>query len=373
MKKWILALGLTTTLLNSNAIDSASVQNLAPRTIDILEKAVQSVVFIANEYSPYERAYGEGNSFFYNFCWYFYEAIWPTTYGSGSGFLISDDGYIVTNDHVVDGTTKMMVAMRTPQLRVCRAKVVGTDSRCDVALLKVEAVEGKPYPFLKFADSNKVRIGDQAYLIGNPISHRYESSLSSGVISSVDRPSTHMCPIEGFMQFDASSNSGASGGPLLDKNGDVIGVNSRGVGYLDAGINFAVTSNVAKKVVKQFMKSGEAKQGYLGVTIKKKTENAFEQFYFEHTDGALIYEVLDDTPAKAAGLQKDDLIIAIDGTPVAGSRILTTLISTHPPETTITLTILRDGQEIEKSIMLTENQYAKAYLNYAMYGYMLTL
>jgi putative serine protease PepD len=263
---------------------------------------------------------------------------------TGSGFVVSKDGYIVTNDHVVDGASKVQVKIGDG--KTLDAKVVGTDASTDLALLKVDASNLTP---LTLGDSSHVEVGDPAYAIGNP--YGLDRTLTTGVISALQRQisSPNGYTINDVLQTDAAINPGNSGGPLFNAQGQVIGVNSQietsgsssdGEGG-NVGIGFAIPSNTVKSVVEQLMNSGKVSHAYLGV-----------QSSDGQNGGAQVAQVTSGSPAQSAGLRQGDTITSIDGTSIASSSALSSIIDTHKPGDTVQLKVDRNGSEKTVTVKL---------------------
>jgi serine protease Do len=258
----------------------------------------------------------------------------------GSGFVIDEAGYIVTNRHVVEGADDIDVQFSTG--KQFKAKLVGEDAKTDVALLKITP-QGK-IPIVPLGDSDRLQVGDWVLAAGNPfgLSH----TLTAGIVSARDRV-IGAGPYDDFIQTDASINPGNSGGPLFDQHGRVVGINtaifSQSGGNI--GIGFATPINLARAVVDQLRTSGKVTRGWLGVSIQPLGPDIRQALGLGDTEGALIADVIAKSPAEASGLKRGDVVIAIDGKPVAEPGQLSRTIATmHPGEST-TLRIIRDGKE----------------------------
>jgi putative serine protease PepD len=275
-----------------------------------------------------------------------------TQVGTGSGFVVSDDGYIVTNAHVVEGANGQIKA-KVGDGKTLNAKLVGQDASTDLALLKVDASNLKP---LALGDSSTVQVGDPAYAIGNPFG--LDRTLTTGVISALQREisSPNGFSIDDVLQTDAAINPGNSGGPLFNAQGQVIGVNSQietsgasngGEGG-NVGIGFAIPSNTVKSVVEQLMNGGKVSHAYLGVS----TEDA--------SNGAQVAQITAGSPAEQAGLQQGDVITAIGGKPVASSSALSSIVDEHKPGDTVQLTVSRNGSEKTLDVKLGQRPNSAA-------------
>ena len=281
--------------------------------------------------------------------------------GAGSGFIISKDGYIVTNNHVIQGAQKITVKLVDG--REFKAKVVGRDPFSDVALLKINAHN---LPTLPLGNSDLIKVGEWVIAIGNPFGLAH--SVTVGVISAKGRNEIGITDIEDFIQTDAAINPGNSGGPLLNLKGEVIGMNTaiftRSGGYM--GIGFAIPINIVKTVVEQLKTKGKVERGYLGVYIQDLTPALAEQLGLKVTQGALVTEVIPDSPAEKAGIKVRDVIIKYNGKKVRNSSDLKTYVLLTKPGTEVTLEIIRNGKHIKlkaiieypkKSFFVSKAQY----------------
>lgn len=256
----------------------------------------------------------------------------------GSGFIISGDGYVLTNNHVVQGADK--VTVRLADRSELDADVIGTDERSDVALLKINA---KNLPALKIGDPSQLKVGEWVLAIGSPFGFDY--SVTSGIVSAKSRslPSDAYVP---FIQTDVAINPGNSGGPLLNMKGEVVGINSqiysRSGGFM--GLSFAIPIDVAMDVVEQLKSSGHVARGYLGVVIQDITRDLADAYSLSRPAGALIAQVLPDSPAEKAGVKAGDVIIRFDGKEIGLSSELPQLVGRAKVGQTYPLTIMRDGK-----------------------------
>ncbi|MBN2495547.1 MAG: Do family serine endopeptidase [Deltaproteobacteria bacterium] len=257
----------------------------------------------------------------------------------GTGFIISPDGFIVTNHHVVARADEIRV--RLVDERAFDAKLIGSDPGADVALLKVEA-DGK-LPAAVLGDSSRLEVGDWVVAIGNPfgLSH----TVSAGIISATDRQigRSRYSDYDDFLQTDASINPGNSGGPLFDTAGRVIGINTAIVGQ-GTGIGFAVPINLAKELLPQLRATGRVKRGWLGIGIQDLTEELAERFGAEPGKGVLVSQIFDDSPAERGGLRAGDVIVSIDGKPVADSRSLGRQVAAVIPGSRVRVELIRNGK-----------------------------
>jgi len=256
----------------------------------------------------------------------------------GSGFIISADGYILSNNHVVDGADK--VTVRLLDRRELEAKVIGTDKRSDMALLKVDA---KDLPVVKIGKSEKLKVGEWVFAIGAPFGFDY--SVTAGIVSALGRglPRENYVP---FIQTDVAINPGNSGGPLFNLRGEVVGINSQifsgSGGYM--GLSFAIPMDIAMEVVAQLKGGGKVARGWLGVSIQDVDRDLAESFGLKKAEGALVAKVYPDTPAAAAGLLEGDIITAFEGKAIVLSSELPHQVGRVKPGTQATLTVVRDGK-----------------------------
>ncbi len=257
----------------------------------------------------------------------------------GSGFLLSADGYILTNEHVVSGAEEIKV--RLTDQRVFPAKLVGVDPKTDVAVIKIDTEE--PLPVVVLGDSDRLRVGQWALAIGNPFG--LDSTLTVGVISATGRTDVGIEDYENFVQTDASINPGNSGGPLLNIYGEVVGVNTAIVAS-GQGIGFAIPINLAKLIADQLISTGEVTRGWLGVSIQSLDAELAASFGLDRVTGALVTQVLPDTPAAVAGLRRGDVLLTFDGKPVRGVRELQLLVASSPLGREIPIEVLREGTRL---------------------------
>ena len=263
----------------------------------------------------------------------------PRQQGTGSGVIVSEDGYILTNHHVVENADEILVTMS--DRRELHAKVVGNDPESDLAVIKVDETD---LPAITFADSEAIEIGDTVLAVGNPFG--LGQTVTSGMVSALGRASLGLA-YEDFIQTDAAINPGNSGGALVDVNGRLVGINtailSRTGGF--QGIGFAIPANLARNVMQQLATNGKVIRGYLGVQIGDLAPDQAEFFDLEETDqGALISEVVDDSPADESGLRHNDVIVEFDGRPVTGARQLKLAVGDVRPGSEVEAVIIRDGK-----------------------------
>lgn len=286
-----------------------------------------------------------GNDFFNDFFGFPYEQNQTEPRkekARGTGFIISSDGYIVTNNHVIDHCQKASVTLNDG--RVFTAKIIGVDPKTDIAVLKIE---GKDFPFLNFGNSDQLEVGDWLIAIGSPFG--LNATVTVGVVSAKGRNQLQIADFEDFIQTDAAINPGNSGGPALTVEGEVIGVNtaiaSASGGY--QGIGFAIPSNMVKHVVDQLVKDGTVVRGYLGVSLQALDQDLAGFYKIDNCQGALISDVVKGSPADLAGLKQEDIILAYNDCCVENRESLRNAISMMLPGTELILKVKRDG-EIKK-------------------------
>jgi len=265
----------------------------------------------------------------------------------GSGVIVSEDGYILTNNHVIEGADadSLKIALADGKTKY-DAKIIGTDPRTDLAVLRIEA---KKLPAVTLADSDQLEVGDVVLAIGNPFG--LGQSVSMGIISAVgraDMPFGNMAEYEDFIQTDAAINPGNSGGALVDAEGRLIGINQSIASPSggNAGVGFAVPVNLARSVLERIVADGKVTRGYLGVAMQPEiTPEIAREFHLPDTAGVLITDVLPNTPAERAGIQRDDVIIEFNGKKVTDRPHLRLMVSQVSPDAKATIKILRDGKE----------------------------
>jgi serine protease Do len=267
----------------------------------------------------------------------------------GSGFIIDPEGHIVTNNHVIGEAAKVEVILQDNSRYT--AKIVGRDSRTDIAVLKIDA--GRPLPYVTFGDSNAAQVGDWVVAVGNPFG--LGGSVTTGIISARGRD-IHAGQFDDFLQIDAPINRGNSGGPTFNLDGQVIGINTAiySPNGGSVGIGFAVPSNVAKQVVQQLEEHGKVRRGWLGVQIQAVTPAIAASLGLKNDHGALVAVVTPDSAAAKAGLKQGDVITAFNGNEVKQLRDLSRLVSATQPGSTGTLTVWRDGKAMTLSVTVGE-------------------
>jgi serine protease Do len=273
----------------------------------------------------------------------------------GSGVIVSSDGYIVTNNHVVAKATEIQVILSDK--RTFKGKVVGADPQTDIAVVKIE---GTGLPTAPFGDSNQLRVGDTVLAFGNPFGQYF--TVTRGIVSALGRSGMGIEGFENFIQTDAAINPGNSGGALVNVRGQVVGINTAilsgnsgpgGEGG-SVGIGFAIPSNMAKHVMEDLIKTGKVTRGYLGIEIRSLDEGLAKQFKVPDTAGALVEDVSPGGPAEKAGIKNGDVIRKLNGQAVEDSGQFTAMITNLNPGTEATLEILRDGQLMTIKVTLGE-------------------
>jgi serine protease Do len=268
--------------------------------------------------------------------------------GQGSGFIISPDGYILTNNHVVGEADKIMVGLNDG--RDLQAKIIGTDPKADVALIKIEADN---LPVIELGDSDKLDIGEWVIAVGNPFG--LSETVTVGVVSAKSR-SVGIAEYEDFIQTDAAINPGNSGGPLLNLDGQAIGINSaifsQSGGYM--GIGFAIPINMAKNIKDQLLKTGKINRGYIGIEMNQGgvTPEMAKIFGLDKNQGVIVTGVIEDSPAAKGGLKQDDVIIKLNGQEVKNNQSFRTTVSQFEPGTKVELTVVRNNEQKDLTITI---------------------
>ena len=268
--------------------------------------------------------------------------------GSGSGVIIREDGYIVTNNHVIDGATKIEITLNSNQ--TYPATLVGTDPATDVALLKIEA---NGLPFIPFGDSDKLRLGEWVIAIGSPYDLR--STITAGIVSAKGRSMpnyTGEYKIESFIQTDAAVNPGNSGGALVDKAGNLVGINTAIISQTGSytGYSFAVPSNIVKKIVYDLMDFGSVKRAVLGITMQPIDDKIAKELKLSSLNGVYIVEVSKSGAADKAGVKAGDVLVAIDSTKITTPSSVQEAVSRFSPGDKAELTVIRDGKELSLNV-----------------------
>ena len=325
---------------------------------DIAEKAAPSVVNVAS--SRTIRRVREGMPFFDDpFFRQFFgpgmrggpEPEQRQEHGLGSGVIVSADGIVLTNNHVVDGADEIKIT--TADKREYAAKVLGTDAKSDVAVLKMQ---GNPQGLtpITFGDSSRLRLGDVVLAIGNPFG--VGQTITMGIVSAKGRANVHIAAYEDFIQTDAAINPGNSGGALVDMEGHLVGINtailSRSGG--NVGIGFAIPSNMAQPIMKSLMDHGKVVRGWLGVSIQDVDQQLATAMKLKEVKGILISDVAGNGPALKAGLKSGDIVLKLNGSPVESTGTFRNAIAAAGSGTTVKLELLRDGKPLTVDAKLGE-------------------
>src|SRR5438046_6494227 len=269
--------------------------------------------------------------------------------GMGSGVIVTPDGHISTNNHVIDGARELTVTL--PDKREFKGKVIGTDPKTDLALIKVEA---RDLPYVAWGDSTRLQVGEYVLAVGNPFG--LNSTVTLGIVSALGRGRMGITQYEDFIQTDAAINPGNSGGALVNARGELIGINtaifSQSGGYM--GIGFAVPSNMVRSVMDQLIKGGKVVRGYLGVSIQELTQDLAKQFGVAETRGVLISDVLADSPAKRAKMERGDVILEFDGRIVENPTQFSNLVAQTPIGKKVHVKLIRNGQTKELDVTIAE-------------------
>ena len=266
--------------------------------------------------------------------------------GAGTGFLIDAAGFILTNHHVIEGADRIMV--RLSDGRELRGTAVGSDPDTDIALVKVEAAG--PLPHAPLGNSDALRVGEWVIAIGNPLA--YEHTVTVGVVSFIGRKLFDRS-LDRYIQTDAAINFGNSGGPLINADGEVIGINSA-ISSRASNIGFAVPINQASAILPQLRDKGRVSRGYIGVTLRDVDRDLQQSLNLASATGALVQDVTPDSPGARAGIRTYDVIMAVDGRPIESNDSLIQLIAAREPGSTATLQMLRDGRSMNVTVKLAE-------------------
>ncbi|MEW6248611.1 MAG: DegQ family serine endoprotease [Nitrospirota bacterium] len=319
--------------------------------IDAPARAKTAVVNISSTFRPEARGGPFGDPYSRRFFGEEFERGFPPPeQGQGSGVIVSPDGYIVTDNHVVQDATEVQVLLADK--RTFRAKVVGTDARTDIAVIKIDATN---LPTLPWGDSSRLRVGEVVLAVGNPFG--LNETVTMGIISAVGRANVGIVDYEDFIQIDAAINPGNSGGALVNLKGELIGINtaifSPTGGFM--GIGFAIPRNMAKSVMTSLLEHGRVIRGWMGLGVQELTPDLARAFGLSETaKGALVSDVLEDGPAGKAKLRRGDVIAAYNGTPVKDAAHLRMLVAETKLGTTVALSVLRGNRTQEVAVTVTE-------------------
>lgn len=266
----------------------------------------------------------------------------------GSGVIISKDGYIITNNHVIDGADKVIVTL-PESAKEYQAKVIGKDPRSDLAVIKIE---GKNLPFLSFGASHELRVGDVVFAIGNPFG--IGETITQGIVSALNKSGIGINDYENFIQTDASINPGNSGGALVDSRGALVGINTAILSRTGGnhGVGFAIPSDMVKKIALALIDKGTIERGYMGVSIQDLTQELRDSY--GESEGAVLIGIEPDSPAQKAGLKVWDLITKIGDTPIKNAADLKNVIGSHAPKERVNIVYIRDKKERQTTLTLTQ-------------------
>jgi serine protease Do len=336
----------------------AELKNLQDSFVSISESAMPTVVHLTSERLPLKNLKDkmDENDLFKMFPFPHVDPDQFRALAAGSGVVVDKRGYILTNNHLVDNSEQLKVKLSDPETGRSKefdAKVIGRDPATDLAVVKIEP--DQPLPEARFGDSSKLKVGDWAIAIGDPFG--FEKTVTVGVISGLGR-SGFPGPLkdvryQNFIQTDASINPGNSGGPLLNINGEVIGINTF-IQAAGTGLGFAIPSNMAMEVYEELVKHGEVIRGFLGVQIGDLDEGLAEAMKAPDLNGALVEEVIPESPAEVAGLRHGDVVRSVDGQQIEDSKTLQQLIAHKKPGQSVKLSILREGQPMEVVVELVK-------------------
>jgi serine protease Do len=312
---------------------------------DIVERVSPAVVTVSST-RQVDAANGDGI-----FDRFFGNREHPNVEGHGSGFIIGANGIILTNNHVIENANELKVRLQDG--REFDAEVVGRDPQTDVAVLRIPADR---LPTLTLGDSDRMRVGDWVLAVGSPFRQALETSVTSGIISGKGRGNVGIVDYEEFLQTDAAINPGNSGGPLINLEGDVIGINTaiatRNGGY--QGVSFAIPMNFVKPVVQALLDDGRVRRAWLGVQIQDVTPELARGLDLKVPEGVAIIEVHDNTPAEQAGLRNGDVVLSMDHKPTPNSSLFRNRVSLSHPGQRVAFEILRDGDVKQVDVVLGE-------------------
>ncbi len=330
----------------SNSTNNSSINSLTIDFTDTAQKTVDVVVHVKNTaiktvIDPYAQLfYGRRNA----------ERQFAQV-GTGSGVIISPDGYIVTNNHVIKGATNLEITLNNN--KKYKATIIGTDNKSDIALLKIEAED---LPYITFGDSNTVKIGEWVLAVGNP--YNLTSTVTAGIVSAKARDLKGNMKQDSFIQTDAAVNPGNSGGALVNVKGELIGINTAISSKTGAfvGYSFAVPSNIAKKVVEDLLEFGSVQHAILGVNGTELNGNNSRDLNMDTSEGFYVSDVVPNSGAAVAGIQSGDVIIKLDNVKISTFSDLSGYIGTKEPNDLVKVTLLRNGNEIDLQVKLNKKE-----------------
>jgi serine protease Do len=273
--------------------------------------------------------------------------------GQGSGVIVSAEGYILTNNHVIDGARDVTVTL--PDKREFKGKIVGTDPKTDLAVVKID---GQNLPSVAWGDATKLQVGEYVLAVGNPFG--LNSTVTLGIVSALGRGRMGITQYEDFIQTDAAINPGNSGGALVNTRGELVGINtaifSQTGGY--QGVGFAVPTSMSKPIYESLVKNGKVVRGFLGISIQDLNQDLAKSFGITDGKGALVSEVKDDSPADRGGLKQGDVLTSYQGSPVEDAVALQRMVTRTTVGTKVPVTVIRDGREKEFTITIGEQPEA---------------
>jgi len=314
---------------------------------DAADKTVHSVVHVKNV--SYRTVSNPMMEFFYGYK----GGQQQEQVGTGSGVIISEDGYIVTNNHVIKDANEIEITLNNK--KIYKAKLVGTDSKMDIALLKIDTDEKLPYTV--FADSDNVKVGEWVLAVGNP--YNLTSTVTAGIVSAKAR-NLDSSGIQSFIQTDAAVNPGNSGGALVNTKGELVGINTMISSMTGSyvGYSFAVPSNVTRKIIEDIMEYGNVQRGILGVEGGELNTKASKELGISETSGFYVNRVTKNSGAEKSGLAKGDIIVKLDNAPISSFSELAAFINTKRPNDKVQVTYIRNGKTYAVPVTLTKNEFA---------------
>jgi serine protease Do len=353
-------------LFSSLNLFALSTDNL-PNFVDIVKKVKPAVVNInttkiikkkfSNPFFHFQSPFGK-NDPFNDFFQKFFGNTQPykkfKQKSLGSGFIISKDGYILTNNHVVSNADEINVTLSNNHSY--KAKIIGTDPKTDIALIKINPKQGEELTVVKLGDSDSLQVGEWVLAIGNPFG--FSRTVTAGIVSAKGRVIGEG-PYDSFIQTDAAINPGNSGGPLINLKGEVVGINTAIIAAAQ-GIGFAIPINMAKFVVKQIKTKGYVQRGWLGVYIQPVNKDLADYFNMKEPYGALVADVVKDGPADKAGIKRGDIIVSFDGKKVESTEVLPKIVASTPIGKEVNIGILREGKKMNIKAKIGEMPESKS-------------
>ena len=344
---------LATVIAEDSVPGARLAEELSQAFEKVAENITPSVVTISTESAPKKTKAPKGKDPLREFFGDdFFDKMAPTPQrGLGTGVIVDEQGHILTNNHVIGDSTE--VSVRLSNERTVKAKVVGTDPRTDLAVVKIKVKEELPKP-AKLGDSEKLKIGE--WVVAAGASFGLDNTITAGIVSAKGRALSGGAQYEDFIQTDAAINPGNSGGPLVNLRGEVIGINtaivSKSGGYM--GIGFAIPINMAKQVLDSLISNGKVTRGWLGVGIQNLNEDLAKSFNYDNNDGALVGHVDPKGPAKKAGLQQGDIITQLGKDKIKNVNQLRNLVATIKPGTSMELSMMRSGKKEARTVTIGE-------------------